>query len=283
MQKENKMDERHSFQLDHVHLRPEQQIALHQQPTWELSYIVCGEGERTIGSIREPFRSGEIALIVPQMPHCWQFDPTKTDAEGRIENITITFPTELLDKTGRSFPETLSIIEQLKALPNSILFVRHTAQRMAALLKEMPSQPASVQLFMLLQVIMLMAQSNEHKVIGRFNLSPTEQRLRNIETFLTCNYKRPITLSDLAQYAGMNQTALCKFLKQHLGKTFTQCLTDRRMAEARNLLNHTRLTVSEVCYRSGFNDVPHFCRVFKQQEGMTPKEYQVKCSFKASI
>lgn len=273
-QKKDKTSSARAFHLDHVHLRPEQQIALHQQPTWELSYVISGEGERVVGSAREPFHSGEVVLIVPQMPHCWMFDPTMTDKEGKIENITVTFTNELLETTARNYPEAAPMIERLRELPESILFVRHTARRLAALLREMTTQTVPVQLFMLLQIIMLMGSTGEHKSVGSFNLSPAERRMRDIDTFLSCNYKRPITLADLTRHVGMNQTALCKFLKRHLGKSFTQCLTDRRMAEARNLLSQTDMTISEVCYLCGFNDVPHFCRQFKRTEGMTPTDYR---------
>jgi len=274
MIKKDKSDGVHSFHLEHVHLKPQQQIVSHQQPTWELSYIISGEGERIIGNTREPFHSGDVTLIVPQMPHCWIFNPEKTDKDGMIENITITFSDELLETTARSYPETVQMIERLRKLPESILFVKHTAHRLVNLLNEMSSQTAPVQLFLLLQIIMLMASSDEHKVIGHFNLSSIEQRVRNIETFITCNYKRSITLADLSRHIGMNQTSLCKFLKRHHGKTFTECLNECRMAEACNLLAQTDLTISEVCYRSGFNDVPYFCRIFKQKKGMTPTEYR---------
>lgn len=274
MKKKDKTNDIRSFRFEHVHLKPQHQIVSHQQPTWELSYIVSGEGERIIGTTHEPFHSGDVTLIVPQMPHCWKFNPQKTDKDGMIENITITFSDELLDTTARCYPETEQMIEKLKNLPESIRFVKHTANRIVRLLNEMSSQPAPVQLFMLLQIIMLMVSSDEHKVIGHFKLSATEQRLRDIETFITCNYKRSIALADLSRHIGMNQTSLCKFMKRHYGKTFTEHLNERRMAEACYLLAQTDMTISEVCYHSGFNDVPYFCRIFKQKQGMTPTEYR---------
>lgn len=277
MQKKNKIKDVCSFHFDHVRLNPEQQIGLHQQPTWELSYIVSGDGERTIGSVCEPFQSGEVVLIVPQMPHCWNYNPQNTDKDGKIENITVTFSNELLETTARCYPETVRQIGTLMELSQSVLFVRHTADRLVELLKEMPSQPASVQLFILLQVIMLIASSDEHRVIGIFKLSPAEQRSRDIGSFLTCNFKRSVTLEDLSRHLGMNKTSLCKFFSRHIGKTFTQCLNGYRISEACYLLKQTDLTISEVCYQSGFNDVPYFCRSFKKEKCMSPTKYRRYC------
>ncbi len=47
-----------------------------------------------------------------------------------------------------------------------------------------------------------------------------------------------------------------------------------RLDNAKRLLCNQSLTVQQVCYRSGFQDVPYFCRLFKRTFGMTPSEYR---------
>jgi len=51
-------------------------------------------------------------------------------------------------------------------------------------------------------------------------------------------------------------------------------LSDIRLREATLLLSSTNLSIQEVCYKCGFQDVPHFCRIFKQMYGMTAKEWR---------
>lgn len=55
--------EKQSCTFDHVHLAPNEQIGMHQQSTWELSYVITGAGMRMIGDMTEPFTSGEVILI----------------------------------------------------------------------------------------------------------------------------------------------------------------------------------------------------------------------------
>lgn len=75
---------KHSIQFDYVKLKPSEQIGSHQQPTWELSLIIKGEGIRTIAEESEQFKSGEVVLVPPEVSHCWQFN----DNVDKIENIT---------------------------------------------------------------------------------------------------------------------------------------------------------------------------------------------------
>ena len=46
------------------------------------------------------------------------------------------------------------------------------------------------------------------------------------------------------------------------------------MNTACELLKHSQKQVSEICYLVGFNDVPHFNRMFKKAKRMSPKAYR---------
>ena len=104
--------------------------------------------------------------------------------------------------------------------------------------------------------------------------SDAQRRLKQIEIYISCNYKRDISIDDLAQHIGMNRSSLCTFFKHHSGKTIITYLNEHRLSVACHLLRHSALTIQQVCYESGFNDVPHFCRIFKRKFGVTPKEYR---------
>ena len=103
--KNNISHENTSFTFDYVHLDPKEQIGLHHQPSWELSYIIYGTGIRLIGDTNEYFENGEVILIPPHIPHCWYFDGNITDYRGRIANITVKFDNEFLNRCSQCFTE----------------------------------------------------------------------------------------------------------------------------------------------------------------------------------
>lgn len=83
-------------------------------------------------------------LVAPEMPHQWIFAPDKTDANGNIENITISFPPDLLSRLAAIMPEFSQLAEWYDQLDASIKFTASECERIAAVLRRMEgSQPWS--------------------------------------------------------------------------------------------------------------------------------------------
>ncbi|MBJ2166266.1 MAG: helix-turn-helix transcriptional regulator [Muribaculaceae bacterium] len=47
-----------------------------------------------------------------------------------------------------------------------------------------------------------------------------------------------------------------------------------RIGAAARKLVHTQMTVSEICYECGFNNVSHFCRCFRLKKSCSPSEFR---------
>lgn len=257
-----------SIHFDHVRLKPSEQIGSHQQPTWELSLIIEGEGIRTIADMSEPFKSGEVVLVPPETPHCWQF----SDNGQKIENITVIFSPELIYTIAATFPELQAQFGNLAEFTKAIAFTGNTRQRLSDGLKLMANLTDAERVTLFIHLLTIIAVCSERREIGKLRETDAQRRLKQIEIYIICNYKRDISIDDLAQHVGMNRSSLCTFFKHHSGKTIITYLNEHRLSVACHLLRQTSLTIQQVCYESGFNDVPHFCRVFKRKYGVTPKE-----------
>ena len=128
--------ERRSFTFENVHLAPDEQIGLHQQSTWELSYVIVGSGMRLIGDMTEPFLGGEVVMIPPEIPHCWYFEDDDTDEQGRIANITVTFDNDFLDRCSGTFPELCGHIDKLKKKYDAVKFDKEKSEAIIDLLED---------------------------------------------------------------------------------------------------------------------------------------------------
>lgn len=264
-----------SFYFDNVRLAPDEQIGLHADGGWELSYILVGSGTRIIGHTSEPFAAGELILVPPHMSHCWLFDASDTDDSGCIANITVGFEESFLDRCTELFPELASSLSRFKEKRNAVKFDPATTALVLPLLKEMCLQSEAHRLVSFLRLLLLLTEDERATVLAASRReSKEQQRLQRVRTYVVCNAVRGITLADVARHVGMSRVAFCTFFKRTTGKTFIAYFNEHRLQLACRLLKDENLSISEVCYRAGFNNVPYFNRLFRRVLGTTPKAWR---------
>lgn len=97
-----------------------------------------------------------------------------------------------------------------------------------------------------------------------------EQALRYIQY----NFAGPLTVSEIAAYAGVSRSQLYRAFQENLGMSPHDYLQKYRVNEACSLLCSRKLTVSEVAASVGYTDPLYFSRAFKRLKGMNPTDYQ---------
>ena len=78
----------------------------------------------------------------------------------------------------------------------------------------------------------------------------------------------------IADFLGISKATLYRKLKELTDKTPSEFVRTIRLAHASKLLKSTRLTVSEIMFKSGFTNKSYFYREFAKQYDMSPKEYR---------
>lgn len=264
-----------SFFFDHVHIRCENQISLHQQDSWELFYIITGKGVRVIGDTIEHFSEGEVILIPPNIPHCWSFDEVVTDKEGKIENITIVFTGKLLEGLKTVFTELSDTILKIKQNKNAISFSDEALVKLQKMARLMISQTKVEKVSSLIGILELIANPDRVNIVGHpVNEDKKTKRMQGIYLYVMNNYPNHITLDEAAKFAGMEKSSFCVFFKKMTGKSFFSYLTEYRVESSCEMLLKTSKSIAEICIASGFRDVPYYNRVFKKIKNITPSEYR---------
>jgi len=84
-----------------------------------------------------------------------------------------------------------------------------------------------------------------------------------------------LSLDTAIASLNINRNKINDILKEELGLTFTTYLNKLRLTEAARLLTESsNVNVSEIAYAVGYNNVPYFNKLFKQEYGCAPKTFK---------
>lgn len=102
----------------------------------------------------------------------------------------------------------------------------------------------------------------------------TAARIRKAQAYIRENLSRSVSRSEVAQYLHINEDYLSRSFKKYTGYTFKDYDILVRMETAKTLLEQTKLPVSMVAQKVGFDNFSHFSQAFRKYSGKTPSEYR---------
>lgn len=115
----------------------------------------------------------------------------------------------------------------------------------------------------------------EKSVYQRLNENDIKS-IYKVRDKLISSFHKPSTTSELKQIAGMNELKMRKLFTQVFGMGIYDYYQHLRMKEAARLLRDKKLSVSEVGFEMGFENLSHFTRVFEKYIGKKPKKYSME-------
>jgi len=119
-----------------------------------------------------------------------------------------------------------------------------------------------------------------YKIASKINSHETatndffEELCNNVTNYIIENFKKPITLDDIAKKFSLDKRYLIRLYKRGTGYTPIHFLINYRLEYACILLKQG-YPVNEVVCASGFNDIPNFNVRFKKIIGVTPSEFRL--------
>ncbi len=102
----------------------------------------------------------------------------------------------------------------------------------------------------------------------------SSNRFAFIIQFIRLNLSENLCISKLASLACMSEPHFFRSFKRELGLSPADFIIRERIKFAKKLLVEPSVSISEVCYRSGFNNLAYFTLRFKKSEGMTPSLFK---------
>ena len=222
-------------------------------------------------------------LIGTNVPHLWKNAPEYYAEKSslRVNAIVIQFPEDFVQGLRNSYPEFLNIRELFLQAERGICLMGEDSRLLGEKLLQLLNLNGIERLLMFMRILEQMALAKEYQLLASeaYKTSVavgTDQRLGKILNYIQLNYQNEISVDAIAKKFNMNTTALCRYFKEKTSKPMMQYVNEMRVGYACKLLMDKTMSVSEICYESGFNNIANFNRMFKRINECSPSAYRMR-------
>ncbi|GLR17720.1 helix-turn-helix domain-containing protein [Portibacter lacus] len=249
----------------------------HYHPEIELVYVEKSSGKRHIGNHLSYYNDGDLVLIGPNLPHVGFGDRLTGDESEVVVQFKLDFMgAEFFDRT--EMRDIKSLLERAKS---GISFYGRTKDEVGILLKDFNWVKIKFdQLLQLLRILQNLALSQEYELLNANDglalvMNPQDNdRMDLIYDFIRGHFEEKIYLEEIAEAVSMSIPSFSRYFKKMAGKTFSEFLMEFRIVHASKLLAEDQMSITEICFSSGFNNFSHFTKSFKRITGKSPSEYK---------
>lgn len=218
-------------------------------------------------------------LIGPNVPHLYRNTEEYYQNKGLVARSSfIHFTDDFLGNCFFDLPE-MKLVRRL--LDRSVLgleILGKANRYVKSKLQEMESVPPANRLIKLMEILVYLSTSKElEPTLSRTFIANNTSDTDKIDTvfqFILKNFKNEIYIEEIAEKLNMSAASFSRYFKHHTRKTFSNYVTEIRISHACRLLMEGNYSISEICYKSGFENLSNFYRHFKKHTGLIPKDYK---------
>lgn len=249
----------------------------HIHPEYEIVYIRNGWGTLQIDNKTRTYNDGALLFLGPRIPH---IGFGNTELKNNLE-VVVQFNEDFVTNRIANFPEFKSILKLINRAKKGIIYSPAVKTDLSPLFDKFESLNNSAKLINLLDILGKLAELTDFQYVSEnikgyeFNSDELE-RLQYVFEFINHNYNQQFSTKDVADMVGLTTNSFCRFFKKVTDQSFIQFVNEFRVRKAAELLNDSNLSVSEVMYKSGYNDPSYFTRQFKKYQSTTPSFYKSK-------
>lgn len=250
----------------------------HYHSHYEILYIQSGERKIIVNNMMTyDLNYASIALLPPNSIH-----QTLSNDASQTRILVNISPALIEEIVAFASADILSCFEQT-VLPLSRYDIGILNDCFEQLLSARVDSPLYEETVKIITAHLLLHLSNIRlanvPTCGPMIDSKIKNNMSRLLQYMQQNYSSDITLSSLSSLIHVSEEYLVRCFKMQFDMTPMKYLGGLRIANAKRLLESNTMSVSNVAAACGYNSNTSFTRAFKQQTGMSPKEYQLAIRF----
>ena len=251
-------------------------VNLHSHNFYEFLYCHnTGDVEYLVGADRYRLQKGDVILIPPGISHR-PLLPEHMSEPYRRDVLWIS--PEVMDQLEQMTPPEDRIMAQESRLLRTAgtrwefigeLF-RHGVRECEA---RLPGWEEIV-LGNTIQILVYLRRAIQDRSAAPLEAEKPEL-LDQVLAYIEAHLAEKITLGDIAKHFWVSQSTISQIFRNKMGVSFYRCVTQRRLIAAKSLIIEG-LPLESVGQRVGFSDYSSFYRAFKQEFGISPRQFRKK-------
>lgn len=262
------------------HGYPFRTVRWHFHPEFELHHVVATTGRYFVGDFIGTFEPGNLVLTGPNLPHNWISDVppgTEVPLRGRV----LQFSEQFVRDATQILPELSSFQSVLDLSRRGALFTPEAGARVGPILADLTTAKGvrRIELFMAIVGILSLADGTIPLTSTGYVPDPSGFMSTGINealAYINRNLSEPFCERDLAAISGLSPGTFSRSFRRHTGMTLGQYVNRLRINLASQLLmSDARMSITDICYASGFRNISNFNRQFLRQKGMSPSRFQL--------
>jgi len=99
--------------------------------------------------------------------------------------------------------------------------------------------------------------------------------VRNMDAYLMAHLSEDLSIQSLSKNLGVSKSKLYHHFSIYYDTGIADHIRHLRIEKAKQLLNDTEMSVTDISSAVGFTDYNYFCRIFKKEAGISAKKYRL--------
>jgi AraC-like DNA-binding protein len=247
---------------------------LHSHNFYEFLYCNSTGGvEYLVGADRYRLQRGDVILIPPGISHC-PLVPEQLTEPYRRDVLWIS--PEMIDQLEEIIPAQ----ERMNALESRLLRTAGTRWEFIGEMfhhgvREFEGREPGWEEIVLgntIQILVYLRRAIKDRSASPL-IAEKPELLDQVLAYVETHLAERITLGDIAKHFWVSQSTISQVFRNKMGVSFYRCVTQRRLIAAKSLIIEG-LPLEAVGQRVGFSDYSSFYRAFKQEFGISPRQFR---------
>lgn len=123
-------------------------------------------------------------------------------------------------------------------------------------------------------LIRIMQTQARNLIFEEYKKYSSQNRFAYVIEYVETHLEEQITVEKLSKLACMSESNFYKAFKREFGITPVEYVLKQRISLAKKLLTNMKLSITDVCYKAGFNSLSYFSVLFKKYANQSPSEFR---------